>query len=119
MGYRSDIIIVMYPNSPEQWGAVKLWVQENMVFDGLNLNFNDDATLAEITAEQWKWHADYEDVQAIEHALSRFVATFPDDTVAWEFIRIGEDYDDTEFRTGGYSANEQCRLNLSRTVVID
>jgi hypothetical protein len=118
MGYRSDITIVMYPDplAPERWGAVKLWVQENMVFDGLNLHINDDAALAEITAEQWKWYDDYEDVQAIERALSRFLETFPDGTVAWEFIRIGEDYDDTELRKGG---NSHCRLNLSRTVVID
>lgn len=44
----------------------------------------------------WKWHLGYEDVKMWED----FMKTLEEKEIAFDFIRIGEDYGDIEIRTG-------------------
>ena len=131
MGYRSDVTMIMYPSTDhrDKFALLKLYVDEN---------FPDEFEVRETdTARQYlycyiegvKWYDSYEEVQKYTKAFNEWDEMFadPDDPSAkkgwqadtifqYEFMRIGEDYEDVEYHQS-YGADHA--LNMSREVYID
>lgn len=123
MGYRSDVAIAMYAVDVKDAPAIKLWVKENFpmpvwVDETENVRWFDRGMVFNINGV--KWYDDYEDVKAVHDALDEFEELFVEegDTPegAYEFIRIGEDDDDTVQRR---SNNAEYLIGLSRNLYIE
>jgi hypothetical protein len=114
MGYRSDIRAVFYDTSetPISGEQVKAWIKTNFpdVFRhwpedghwGVEDHVDGEMVVFEVTGVKW-YDNTYEDVIAFEQMLKsdKFKPNdrVPGDVkIAWEFGRIGEDYDDAELR---------------------
>jgi hypothetical protein len=124
MGYRSDVSIAIYgPEhamvpfvAAQRMAATSPLVTEHehvdiygfgMVIGGENLRH----TIIKTTMENVKWYDSYPDVQAWENLMKDAEAN-PDLSV--EFIRIGEDTEDTESRY--YGDNCQYFLSVYRAI---
>jgi hypothetical protein len=122
MGYRSDVAIAMYAMDVKDAPTIKLWIKENFpmpvwVDETENVRWFDRGMIFNINGV--KWYDDYEDIKAVHDALGAFEELFVEegDTPegAYEFIRIGEDDDDTVQRR---SNNSDYVLSLERNIYI-
>ena len=108
MGYRSVVKIIFYTHEEKDFPALKLWVDENVPdeFD-FTESANNPVWLAPgdgyrvlcCDLEEYKWYDTYAGVVAMEDALERFDRNNKSNTCAYEFIRIGEEYEDIEYRS--------------------
>ncbi len=115
--------MAFYTAKEEEWGAVKLWVQENIVpyiesekCEEFTRRYGDGTSYRGfyIALEGWKYYDGYEDVDKLNAAFDQFCALDTEDTgYACEFIRIGEDDDDTVRKL---SDGSQGFLYITRTV---
>lgn len=130
MGYRSDVTIVMYPQfgHRDKFAALKLFVDENLPDEFKVVGEGYDRYL-HCFIDGVKWYDGYEEVQKYNKLFSEWDELFadPDDPSAkeglhadlifhYEFMRIGEDYEDVEYHQS-YGADHV--LNMSREVYID
>lgn len=108
MGYRSDVVIVLYASDKKDAAPIKLWLKENYPTaeweDDEYTTWFDDGL--KIVCNGVKWYDDRPDVQAMKNYIDEFDELFCNDIEgapagAWEFVRIGEDEDDNERRHGG------------------
>lgn len=122
MGYRSNVHMAFYTCVVEEWGAVKLWVQENIVplirgekCEEFTVRYGNGAPYRgfHIVLEGWKYYDGYEHVDKLNAAFDQFCALDTGAGYACEFIRIGEDEDDT-VRKWSQTANGF--LYVTRTV---
>lgn len=123
MGYRSDVHMAFYTSVEEEWGAVKLWVQENIVphvgseeCKEFTVPYNDGNPYRGfyIVLKGWEYYDGYEHVDKLNAAFDQFCALDTGDTgYACEFIRIGEDDDDTVQNNSNGSTGLLC---VTRTV---
>ena len=127
MGYRSDVMALIYPDveSPEADAAryEQLKVLMSTTFKAVSDEFGDpymtwidDARVLKFEIEDVKWYPSYPDVQMFTQMLE----TFSGDSDAGipgyctEFVRIGEESDDAEeFHTG---ENNQYYTAIRRTI---
>ena len=120
MGYRSDVTIVMYPKNEKDFALLKLYADETFPdkFEVHEQGFK--YLLLEI--EGTKWYEGYEEVDVYTRAFSEWESMFRDEAEPeyepifhYEFMRIGEDYDDVV-----YHYSEYCDgiLNLERKAYI-
>lgn len=121
MGYRSDVHMVFYTSSREEDAAVQLWVQENIQphLEGDTCKpFSLDRLRGYyVVLEDVKYYPDYPAVAAIDAAFAQFSEMDePNNGYACEFIRIGEESEDTEFRS---SDRPDGLLYVSRKVNTD
>ena len=86
-------------------------------------NFDFDGWGAKFEAEQWKWNDSYADIQMLEKLFDEYQEAFCgghgvdyDCKYAYEFIRVGESYDDIETHEAGA---EQGRLRVERTICVE
>jgi len=122
MGYRSDVTCIMYTNDPKDKGAgaiMSAWLKHHIHKDDVQcFEFHDTEVI--FIAEDWKWYESYTDIQRLEKLFADFQETFchqhHDSLYGFEFMRLGENYDDVEQRAAGVRA---CRLSLSRCIRID
>lgn len=122
MGYRSDVTCIMYTNDPKDKGAgaiMSAWLKQRIHDDDMQcFEFHDTEVI--FIAEDWKWYESYTDIQRLEKLFADFQETFchqhHDSLYGFEFMRLGENYDDVEQRAAGVRA---CRLRLSRSIHID
>jgi hypothetical protein len=130
MGYRSDVTIIMYPSADhrDKFAALKLYVDENLP-DEFEVIGEGDRRYLHCYIDGVKWYDSYEEVNAYTKAFNEWDDMFadPDDPSAkeglqadtifhYEFMRIGEDYEDVEYHQS-YGADHV--LNMSREVYID
>ncbi len=129
MGYRSDVTMIMYPKRKEDFAMLKLFVAENLP-DEFEAHESDSGfRYLYCYIEGVKWYDSYEEVSAYTKAFNEWDEMFadPDDPSAkeglqadtifqYEFMRIGEDYEDVEYHQS-YGADHA--LNMSREVYID
>ena len=105
MGYRSDVTAVFYVSKVEHFPMLKLWLTENFPVSTFHdyvrrfdrgMVFEEDGT---------KWYEDYDAVKAFNKAADNFkdlIQDFDNSPVdgqpmfCYEFIRVGENYDDIE-----------------------
>lgn len=125
MGYRSDVVALFYVSKAQHFPVLKLWLQENFPME----------TFAECT--RWfdrgmifeegntKWYSDYDEVKAFNIAVENYLGLMNMDInegddppeFSYEFVRIGENYDDIE--TECYGDHCEFILNVSRGINID
>ena len=130
MGYRSDVTIIMYPSKGhrDKFAALKLYVDENLP-DEFKVIGEGDRRYLHCYIDGVKWYDSYEEVDTYSKLFSEWDELFadPDDPSAkeglqadtifqYEFMRIGEDYEDVEYHQS-YGADHA--LNMSREVYID
>jgi hypothetical protein len=130
MGYRSDVTMIMYPSADhrDKFAALKLYVDENLP-DEFEVIGEGDRRYLHCYIDGVKWYDSYEEVDTYSKLFSEWDELFadPDDPSAkeglqadtifhYEFMRIGEDYEDVEYHQS-YGADHA--LNMSREVYID
>jgi hypothetical protein len=130
MGYRSDVTMIMYPSADhrDKFAALKLYVDENLP-DEFKVVGEGDRRYLHCYIDGVKWYDSYEEVDTYSKLFSEWDDMFadPDDPSAkeglqadtifqYEFMRIGEDYEDVEYHQS-YGADHA--LNMSREVYID
>lgn len=126
MGYRSDVVAVFYVSNVEHLPLLKLWLSENFPMETFakytrwfnrGMVFEEDGT---------KWYEDYDEVKAFNKAADNFkdlIQDFDNSPVegqpmfCYEFIRVGENYDDIETDHCG----DHCEflLNVERNIIVD
>lgn len=127
MGYRSDVTIVMYPRENHDFALLKLFVDENLP-DKFEVHENNNCTtgfkylLLEFNGI--KWYEGYEGVDVYTRLFyswednplnSPSYKMPPEIRFHYEFMRIGEEWEDVEYH---YSDGSDNLLNLSREVYI-
>lgn len=124
MGYRSDVVALMYgvENLPENNLMVKEFIRQRVTPELMEY-FDFDGWGVKFEAEQWKWYDGYTDIEMLKKLFDDYCDAFCDGhgvdydcKYAYEFIRIGEAYDDTETHEAGA---ERGRLRVHRTVLVD
>lgn len=124
MGYRSDVVALMYDkgNTPEDKAMIKEFIRQRVTPDLLE-HFDFDGWGAVFEVEQWKWYESYADIQMLEKLFEEYQEAFCggggmdyDCKYAFEFIRVGESYDDIETNEAGHSLG---RLSVARYIRIE
>jgi hypothetical protein len=109
MGYRSDVTALFY--APKEKGAaLKLYVDENFPTIGDLIKdedltwFDRDGRCGYLFENQHvKWYDSYAEIQAFDKFVSAFVELADGENAqelqwSFEFVRVGEDYEDIEFK---------------------
>lgn len=114
MGYRSSVATVVYPDTAKfegERGVMNKWQEEK--FNVLKLlmgtkyatimeqyfggTWEDEMFALTFQINDVKWYSGYGDVEAFETMLEELVEL----GYSYEFMRIGEEHNDVEHRTGG------------------
>lgn len=126
MGYRSDVMCVMYAarsdGKVDEAGMafIKAWLKNRLANDKHEMlerfDFQDDMVVFE--AERWKWYESYTDIAMLDKLFADFteICNEADNTYHIEFVRIGENIDDIEIRE---SDNCHGWLRVNRSIYID
>lgn len=120
MGYRSDVVGMLYTNNKEHLPLLKLWLTANFPLKTFEKSiewFDRGIILREYNT---KWYDDYEEVKAYNSAVFKFVEEFCEGKGAfdgaYEFMRIGENDDDIESDCCG---DYDYLLSCERSIHID
>ena len=120
MGYRSNVMALVYPGTAldapkriEQYGMLKTLMNTTYkdVWEYLGDYFGwvDPKQVLVFQCDDIKWYESFPDIRAFESFI-REVEELGYDT---EFIRVGENYDDIEMR---YSDNATYHLSVHREI---
>lgn len=124
MGYRSDVVALMYgrENTPENIAMIKEFIRQRVTPELMDY-FDFDGWGAVFEVEQWKWYSDYDDIKMLEKLFADYQDAFCngrgvdyDCKYAFEFVRVGESYDDIETHEAGA---EQGRLSVARSIRVE
>ncbi len=126
MGYRSDVTALFYVSKAEHYPLLKLWLSENFPMDMFhdNIRWFDRGMVFE--ESDTKWYSDYDEVKAFDKAAEAYHELVEDfdnsqvegqPTFCYEFIRVGENYDDVE--TEYYGDGCEFMLGLNRTITVE
>jgi len=122
MGYRSDVMAVFYTYDPNEYPAIKLFIDENMpewCRGDEHMSTFKKENLMGIKFEflDVKWYESYADVQGFEQALKKF-EKLSDGGHAWlwEFVRLGEEVEDVEDKS---SYQSDGLLHVVRSIECD
>jgi hypothetical protein len=123
MGYRSDVTMIMYPSEGhrDKFALLKLYVDENLP-DEFEVIGEGDRRYLHCYIDGVKWYEGYEEVDVYTRAFSEWEGMFRDEEEPeaplfhYEFIRIGEEYEDVVYDCSYGSAHA---LNMSRETYID
>ena len=120
MGYRSDIAAAFYAANKKDFPVIKLWLMENFPVDTFhdNIQWFDRGLI--VQDSHTKWYDSYPEVAAFDEAAFKFRTMFCSDNEntargAYEFVRIGENYDDVETE---YSGDCDYMIDVVRTIQI-
>jgi hypothetical protein len=123
MGYRSDVTALMYykEDTPESKAIIKEFIRQRVPSNIFESEcFYYDGWGVKFEAEQWKWYEIYTDIQILEKLFADYKEAFChggyDSLYAFEFVRVGESYDDIETDEAGASRG---RLSDDRSIRID
>ena len=128
MGYRSDVMAVFYTYDPNEYPAMKLFIDENVpeFFKG-EYEGNEYMSTFEtakglrgikFNIPSVKWYPSYPEVKGFEQALEKFKELSAEVDSKWccEFVRVGEEVEDIEEYQ---SYNAENLLYVSRTIESD
>lgn len=133
MGYRSDVVALIYPDAETKAQAQEKYDQLKLLMastfkgtidgtagvDGFTgyMTWMDDDRVLKFQLDDVKWYPSYPDVQLFDRMMTAFDPDSDDDAIpgyCTEFVRIGEESDDTEEKhTGG---NNQYFLKVRREI---
>jgi hypothetical protein len=122
MGYRSDVVALVYPEAQVECGEKAAYEQLKVLmattFKDVSDEFEsyatwmDDAHVLKFNIPDVKWYPSYADVQMFDKMLEAFGDDIPG--YCTEFVRVGEENDDvSEHRTG---EDNQYYLNVRRSI---
>lgn len=120
MGYRSDVVALLYTNKPEHLPLLKLWLTANFPMKEFenNIKWFDRGII--LKEEHVKWYDEYDEVKLFNSAVHKFVEEFCEAKGAfdgaYEFMRIGESDDDIESDCCG---DYDYLLSCERSIRID
>ena len=129
MGYRSDLVVLIYPdvdkveNEAPKYEQLKLLM--GTAFKHIVENFGDpymtwidESHVLKFKLDGVKWYPSYSDVQMFEKMLAAFKGSGDDDEditgYCTEFVRIGEESDDVEEVHTGH--NNHYYLQVRRSI---
>jgi hypothetical protein len=128
MGYRSDVLVLIYPDAEtkaqaqEKYGQLKVLMATTFkdTIDGTAgvdgfmgyMTWMDDECVLKFDLEGVKWYPQYADVRLFEAMLREFDSDI--EGYCTEFVRIGEESDDTEEHHTG--ENNQYYLQVRRSI---
>jgi hypothetical protein len=135
MGYRSEVDVVIYApvDSSTPYGLLKLWFDENYPHHvatnewEARITYDPESRGISVYYNDVKWYDTYEHPQQIEKVFDaidrlldkeQLVESDEDTTpfeIAWEFVRLGEEDQDTEIRM---SANADAVIAVNRSTEI-
>ena len=135
MGYRSEVDVVIYApvDSSTPYGLLKLWFDENYPHAvatnewEARITYDPESRGISVYYNDVKWYDTYEHPQQIEKVfdaidtlLDKEQLAEPDEdavsfNIAWEFVRLGEEDQDTEIRM---SANADAVIGVNRSTEI-
>ena len=128
MGYRSDVMAVFYTYDPNEYPAMKLFIDENVpeffrsdeyvrVFGGRDNSNVNKLHGIKFTMNGMKWYPSYPEVKGFEDAIDKFEKLIEGDSKwCFEFVRLGEEVEDIEERQSHGSNN---LLYVSRSIECD
>lgn len=129
MGYRSNLMVLIYPDVQTVDGAQPLYDQLKVLMattfkDVIDPHFGEDVVwldedrVLKFDIPDVKWYPGYADVQMFEAMLAAFRGSGDDDEdikgYCTEYVRVGEESDDTEERHTG--DNNQYHLQVRRHI---
>lgn len=125
MGYRSDVTAVFYVNEAKHFPVLKLWLDENFPMALFNEHIRWFGRGMILEEDNTKWYSDYDEVKAFNEAVEKYLGLMNMDVnegddppkFSYEFVRIGEEYDDIETSWEGHHC--EYILGVSRSVTID
>jgi hypothetical protein len=122
MGYRSDVEILFYPQDPEDFAMLKLYVDETLPdkfeVGGIppRMNWPQGNKYLHLRLESVKWYPSYEDVIVYTECFDNWGERFGSPPkFHFEFVRIGEDDEDTETH---YSNDAAYALQIERSITL-
>ena len=122
MGYRSNVTAIFYAEEKD-WPVIKLWLDENRpnsIIGEDDFKGYQRGSLRGyyIEYDDVKWYDTYPNMQDFNSYASKYIVLFCNEgsTAAYEFVRIGENYEDIEVDRNG---DHHYVLRPERTVVID
>ena len=128
MGYRSDVMAVFYTYDPNEYPAMKLFIDENVPewfrgeYEG-NEYMSTFETAKGLRGIKFnipsvKWYPSYPEVRQFEQALEKFKELSAEVDSKWccEFVRVGEEVEDIEEHQ---SYNAENLIYVSRTIESD
>lgn len=123
MGYRSSVTCLMYSASRDDNDSTKGIIKEfirQRIKPELFQYFTFDGWGARFDAENWKWYEGYTDIDSLMKLFDEYKEAFCengyDSPYAFEYVRIGESYEDIETVDAGCSYN---RLYVNREITVD
>jgi hypothetical protein len=129
MGYRSDLVVLIYPDvnkvrdEPAKYEQLKLLMGTTFKevvdeFFGSCMTWADAEYVLKFEINDVKWYPSYSDVQMFEKMLAAFKGSGDDDEditgYCTEFVRIGEESDDVEEVHTGH--NNHYYLQVRRSI---
>lgn len=124
MGYRSDVMAAFYVSKEEHFPVLKLWLEENFPMGMFHDNirwFNKGMVVEE---RDTKWYEDYDDVKAFDKAVRAYLllvrSSEPEEgspSFCYEFVRIGENYDDIDTEYDGIAC--EWLLGVDRSIICE
>jgi hypothetical protein len=132
MGYRSEVDVVIYApvDSETSYPLLKLWFDENYPHHvatdewGARITYDPESRGISVYYNDVKWYDSYIHPQEVEKAFETIdqlldgeqVAGDPKAfNIAWEFVRLGEEDQDTEIRM---STNADAVIAVNRSTEI-
>lgn len=127
MGYRSDVTAAFYVREAKHLPMLKIWLTANFpmeVFKDSIRWFDRGIVLSE---ENVKWYDDYDEVKAFNYAVQKYLMLMdtesktpaPDDfpVFSYEFVRLGENYEDIVTEYEGVDC--ECILGVARSITCE
>lgn len=138
MGYRSEVDVVFYvpEGSNTAYPLLKLWFDANYPHAEAkdewcaSIDYDEENQAILVGYHDVKWYSDYEHVKTVDKAFDDIDTLTRNDTIttvteddtdavpfeiAWEFVRIGEEYNDVETRA---SDNTDYVITVNRSTEI-
>ena len=132
MGYRSEVDVVIYApvDSETSYPLLKLWFDENYPHHvatdewGAQITYDPESRGISVYYNDVKWYDSYIHPQEVEKAFEAIDQLLDEQSVAgdtkafniaWEFVRFGEESQDTEIRM---SANADAVVAVNRSTEI-
>lgn len=124
MGYRSDVAAVFYVKDAKHFPLLKLWLDENFPMDMYNeyIRWFDRGMVVE--EERVKWYSDYDDVKLFNTAAEKYKDLCCNrqhedgaPVFYYEFVRVGESYDDIETEHLGDTC--EWLIDVSRSITCE
>jgi hypothetical protein len=132
MGYRSEVDVVIYApvDSETSYPLLKLWFDENYPHHvatdewGARITYDPESRGISVYYNDVKWYDSYIHPQEVEKAFEAIDQLLDEQSaagdpkafnIAWEFVRLGEEDQDTEIRM---STNADAVIGVNRSTEI-